>query len=82
MQTLSFVKKVNFSSVIAIPFSRMANTKAELLEPKIKEKEILVRMKQVKKFMKKNGYHCIKAGACEAIYFEKKVKFFFNKLLT
>jgi len=55
-KTLIFIKRNKINSGFIYVFSCNPGTKAELLEPKVTEKEMLKRIKYAKKFLKKSGY--------------------------
>ena len=55
-QTLSFIKKCNFSAGQLMPFSCKSGSDAEKIEPKIPEDEIFKRLRYAKNFLKNEGF--------------------------
>ena len=56
-QTLSFIKKCNFSAGQLISFSCKTGSEAERIEPKIPKNVIYKRLEYAKIFLKKEGYN-------------------------
>ena len=70
-KTLSFIKKINFNTVFLFQFECKTGTKAEKLNPKVSEGEILKRMKFAKKFLQNNGYNQIRIPKLDFSPFHK-----------
>jgi tRNA A37 methylthiotransferase MiaB len=82
-ESLSFIKKCNLNAGQVIPFSCKTNTKAETLNPKITDDEMIKRLNHAKNYLKNEGYNIIKHGygtisfpirsKIKAFLFEKKI---------
>jgi tRNA A37 methylthiotransferase MiaB len=68
-QTLNYLKEIEFSAGMIVPFSCTAGTEASNIEPKVGQWDVLRRIKFAKKFLKNLGYH--------VVYFSRKEFFLF-----
>ena len=71
-QTLDFLIKSEFSTIILLPFSCRTGTAAEGINPKISKEVIFRRMKEAKKALKRNGYLSKSVKMSNSIWFYKK----------
>ena len=71
-KTLALLKKLQFNGGFIYRFARKADTKAEKIEPKISEKEIINRIKYARKFLKKEGYKFYYLKSKDYYIFDKK----------
>jgi len=71
-KTLTFIKDADIDAGQVFPFSTKEGTKAEKIEPKVSQNEILSRMKFIKKNLKKQGYRVINLPKINALLFDKK----------
>ena len=81
-ESLSLIQECNISAGQVIPFSCKRGTKAELIEEKISEYEIVQRLKYGRLFLKNAGYNVISQGyATVSLPSMSKVKaFLFEKM--
>jgi tRNA A37 methylthiotransferase MiaB len=74
-ETLLFFKKSLFDNGIIFSFSSADGTDADIIEPKISEREIRKRMKIASDYLKKTGYFPWYIHAFRGISFYKKYEF-------
>jgi len=72
MQTLNFIRDAKIDTGLGIAFSCKTGTKAEEIEPKIDEKEILKRMNLSKKYLKQVGYKIISLPNNLFVFYKRK----------
>jgi len=71
-QTLSLIKKINFTGGFIYRFSFKSGTKVENINPKNSQKDISKRIKYAKKYLKKLGYKINYLPKKDFIIFDKK----------
>lgn len=73
-KTLIFIRDANIDSGQVFPFSVKKGTKAEKIEPKIRQKDIQKRMKFIKKNLRIMGYRVINLPKINSLLFDKKIR--------
>jgi tRNA A37 methylthiotransferase MiaB len=74
LNTLNFIKDIDYQFGYLIPYSPKNNTEAEKLEPKISNKVMKKRLKYAKKFLKKLGHRILyyTEEECSFLLFDKR----------
>ena len=72
LETMEFIKDINFDMGFIYRFSLKPGTKAESIEPKVKDKEIDLRINNAAKILKKHKYKVIPLSKNNFYTFYKK----------
>jgi len=74
LNTLDFIKDLDYQFGYLMPYSPKNNTEAEKLEPKISDEEMKKRLRYAKKFLKKIGHRVLyyTEEECSFLLFDKR----------